>query len=166
MKSQQVLILASGVVLASVLAFVGWRFRNPPPPPPPDALVVVPGKRLGPFSLGMPRAEAEAKRAAGAASAAPASSELLIDGGVRARLRDGKVVSVSATVGKAGVALDGAWIPAAADAPRTVRSLAGSLRGCLEKKRAGGARFECYGTRFDADAARDEAVITIGTEIE
>jgi hypothetical protein len=170
MKSQQVLIVAGGVFAAVAVGFVVHRWRNPPPPPPADALLVVPGQRIGPYSLGMPLAEASAKRAT-SPSASPSGSAVgavdgWLDGTTRVRLRDGKVTGVSAIVGKAGVSLDGAWIPNAADAPHTVRALAGSLRTCPEKKRPGGVRFECYGTRFDADEGRGEVVVAIGSELE
>lgn len=166
MRSQRALILVGAALAALAIAFVVSRWRRPPPPPPADATRLVPGAALGPFALGMSRADAEARRAPGKQ---PTDPSLVGAGGVIARVRDGKVVGVSALLGPAGVSIDGAWIPSGAHSVNTARAIAGVLRSCSERRveaeglgGGAGSRFDCQGTAIEVDEAHDRATVVVG----
>ncbi len=166
MQSQRVLIVAGGAVVCLAVAFVVVRWRNPPPPPPAEAIVLVPGKAIGPFSIGMSRAAAEAKRTKPQVAGDPS---LVVEGGVAARVRDEKVVGVSAELGVAGVALEGAWIPLGAHAKYTARGLAETMRNCKERRATapmpGGAirsAFDCGDTRIEVDETAERVTVVVG----
>lgn len=166
MQSQRVLIVVGGVIACLAVGFVVYRWRHPPPPPPAEAVTLVPGRALGPFAIGMSRAEAEAKQTM--ARAAPDAS-IIVDAGVAARVRDGKVVGVSAELGRAGIALEGAWIPLGIHAKYTAKALAETMRNCTERKSevaaaAGvkGSRFDCGTTQIEVDETHDRVTVTVG----
>jgi hypothetical protein len=167
MQSQRVLIVVSGVIVCLAVGFVVYRWRHPPPPPPEAAVALAPGKSLGPFTLGMSRAEAEAKLKT--MPHAPGDASVIVEGGVAARLRDGKVVGASAELGTAGIALEGAWIPLGIHAKYTGKAIAEAMRNCTERKSeiaaaAGvkGSRFDCGATQIEVDETHDRVTVTIG----
>lgn len=168
MKPHQLAILGSlGVVLAAS-GFVMMRMRQPPPPPPPDALVLVPGKAIGPYALGMTREAVEALRPADGKKVEARKDEVIQYPYV-ATLRDGRVVAVSCLAAGNGYAIGGAWVPPAVDATAMGRGLAQAIGNCTEgfQKPEGlggwsGPWYDCHGTRVEVDQGRGYVTVIVG----
>jgi hypothetical protein len=163
---QRWLIVLGLVIVAVAVGFVIFRVRQPAPPPPPDAAVLVPGKALGPFAVGMSRAEAEAKKKTNKFQDDPT---LVAEFPFVARLRDDRVVTVTAAVPDVGLSLNGHWIRPALHAADSARELAKLLGNCVahRQERQGeggwyGPWFDCHGTKIEADEGREQLTITVG----
>jgi len=167
MKTQHLFIVLGGVIVLVAVGFVLFRVRQPAPPPPADAVVLVPGKTLGPFTVGMSRADAEAKRTSKKISDDPS---LVAVWPIFARLRDGKVVSVSGPIPAVGLSLNGKWIRPAVHAADSAKELANLLGNCVAHRQEvegmggwSGPWFDCNGTKLEADEGREQLTITVGT---
>lgn len=164
---QRLLIVLGGVVVLALVAFVMFRVRHQPPPPPPlDAVVLVPARSLGPFTVGMSQAEAEAKKTT---QKLADDATVIAEWPCVARLRDGKVTTVSAVVPPAGISLNGQWIRQATHAAETARALAAALGNCVAHRKEpeglggwSGPWFDCRGTRIEADDGREQVTIVVG----